>query len=111
MAKHFLVALTNAVEGQEDEFREWYSNTHLRDLLAVPGCRSAKFFGISHTQRIEPPYPFTHMAIYEIDSDDIQGFLDELDRRRGGPEMQISDALSPTKLSLFFAPITSMQAG
>jgi hypothetical protein len=36
MAKYTFVVLTNAVEGKDDAFDEWYTNTHLGDVLAVP---------------------------------------------------------------------------
>ena len=28
---------TNPLPGQEEEFNEWYSGRHLKDILAVPG--------------------------------------------------------------------------
>ena len=37
MAKYTFVVLTNAVDGKDDTFNEWYTNTHLGDVLAVPG--------------------------------------------------------------------------
>jgi hypothetical protein len=37
MAKYTFVVLTNAVEGKDDAFDDWYTNTHLGDVLAVPG--------------------------------------------------------------------------
>jgi hypothetical protein len=110
MARHVLVALTNSVEGREAEFRDWYSNTHLGDLLAIPGCTSAELFELSHTQRMEPPYPYGYMAIYEIEGDDIQGFIDEMNRRRGTSAMQISDALGPSKTSFYFTRLASKKA-
>ena len=44
MAKYTFVVLTNAVEGKDDAFDEWYTNTHLGDVLAVPGFVSAQRF-------------------------------------------------------------------
>lgn len=32
-----LLVQTNSVAGREDEFNRWYSETHLADVLAVPG--------------------------------------------------------------------------
>jgi hypothetical protein len=45
--KYTLVVLTNAVEGKEAEFNEWYSKTHLKDVIAIPGFKSAQRFKIS----------------------------------------------------------------
>ena len=44
MTKHVLIALTNPVEGREQEFNEWYDNQHVPDFLALPGCVSAQRF-------------------------------------------------------------------
>lgn len=110
MPKHLFVVFTNPVEGREDEFNEWYSKTHLRDLVAIPGCVSATRFELSHTQRMEPPHPWKYMAIYELEIDDIQGFLDELGRRRGGPNLEMTDTLAPGTTSFFFSPIATQKA-
>ncbi len=37
MAKYNLIALTNPLEGRDDEFNDWYTNVHLADVLKLPG--------------------------------------------------------------------------
>ena len=39
--KNLLLVLSNAVEGKEDEFNDWYSNVHLHDGVKVPGFVAA----------------------------------------------------------------------
>jgi hypothetical protein len=41
MARHIMVVMTNAVDGQEEAFNDWYDNQHLRDVLAIPGIKGA----------------------------------------------------------------------
>ena len=65
MAKYTFVVLTNAVEGKDDAFDEWYTNTHLGDVLAVPGFVSAQRFKLTDVQRAKPPHPFRYLALYE----------------------------------------------
>ena len=58
MAKYTFVVLTNAVEGKDDAFDEWYTNTHLGEVqLAVPGFVSAQRFKLTDAQRAKPPHP------------------------------------------------------
>jgi hypothetical protein len=33
MPKHLMLVLTNPVEGKDAEYNEWYTNTHLPDIL------------------------------------------------------------------------------
>jgi hypothetical protein len=44
MEKHLFVVFTNAVEGQEDIYNEWYTDVHLKDVLKVPGIVAAQRF-------------------------------------------------------------------
>ena len=52
MAKYLLISLSNAVEGKEDEFNDWYTNRHMLDLLAVDGFVAAQRF---RRANVEPP--------------------------------------------------------
>ena len=95
MGRYKLVVLANPVEGREDEFNDWYSNTHLADVVAIPGYRSAERFrlldpmGFPHAQR--------YLAIYDIETDDPERATAALLARRGTELMMISDALDQTK--------------
>jgi hypothetical protein len=70
-ATYKFVVLTNAVEGREDEYNDWYTNRHLPDVLAIPGIVEAVRFELAGTQRIAPPWPYRYLAIYDIETDDI----------------------------------------
>ncbi|MDB5481413.1 MAG: hypothetical protein JWO83_2466 [Caulobacteraceae bacterium] len=107
MPKHLFVVFTNAVDGLESEFNQWYSDTHLPDLLNVPGVGAAQRFSLSHTQMPDTLQPFKYMAIYELETDNIQGVVDELNARLGSPDLVMSDALAPKVDAYFYAPITT----
>jgi hypothetical protein len=103
MERFKLVVLANPTDGREEEFNEWYNNTHLADIVAVPGFRSAQRFmlkepmGFEHRQR--------YLAIYELKCADPQAVLEELYRRRDTPAMILSDALDlRTVVSGVFEP-------
>ncbi|WP_435229569.1 hypothetical protein [Streptomyces sp. Tue6028] len=106
MPRYSYVVLTNPVEGKEDEYNEWYTNTHVHDALAVPGFVSAQRFKLADAQRNEAPYPWSYLAIYEIETDDLQKSIDELSVRYNTPAMVISEALSPERLGLIFEAMT-----
>ncbi len=72
MAKHMLIVLTNAVEGRDDEFNEWYDNQHLDDVLKVPGIVAAQRYALSPVQRMEPPLPRAYFALYDIETANLK---------------------------------------
>jgi hypothetical protein len=65
MAKYKLIALSNPVAGKEQEFNEWYSNVHLRDVASLPGVKSGRRY------RIALDRTWKYAAEYEIECDDI----------------------------------------
>ncbi|WP_439678399.1 hypothetical protein [Embleya sp. MST-111070] len=102
MPRYTYVVLTNPVEGKESEFNDWYTNTHVHDALDVPGFVSAQRFALAHKQRAEAPFPWGYLAIYELETDDLQESIDALGARYNTPEMTISEALHPERLGLIF---------
>jgi hypothetical protein len=93
MAKYTLVVLSNPTAGKESEFNEWYDKVHVPDVLRVPGFVAAQRFKLAGPQLNDAPRPHRYLALYEIDTDDIQASIDELRRRAGTAEMLISDAI------------------
>src|SRR5690242_6674580 len=82
MAKHVFVVLTNPIDGQEDAYNDWYSNTHLADVLKIPGIIAAQRFKLSDVQR-DAVLPFRYLALYEVETDDLSSTLAELKKRAG----------------------------
>ncbi|MGW4287245.1 hypothetical protein ACWEIK_09945 [Streptomyces sp. NPDC004673] len=106
MPRYTYVVLTNPVEGREDEYNEWYTNTHVHDALKVPGFVGAQRFKLAGAQRNEAPYPWQYLALYEIETDDLQKSIDELAARYDTPAMVISTALHPQRLGLIYEELT-----
>ncbi|GEM31280.1 hypothetical protein NN3_22870 [Nocardia neocaledoniensis NBRC 108232] len=107
MTRYQYAVLTNPVEGREDEFNEWYTNTHVRDVLRIPGFVSAQRFELSSDgQRAAGPHPWRYFALYEIETDDLPAVLDELARRYDTADMVMSSALAPERLGLIYEAIT-----
>jgi hypothetical protein len=77
---------------REDEYNDWYTNTHLPDVLEIPGITAARRFKASD---VAPPpdgsYPYC--AVYELDVDDLASVMPELAARFGDGRMRMSDAM------------------
>jgi hypothetical protein len=73
---------------REDAYNDWYDNTHIPELLAVPGFVSARRYKV-HGAAGEPAY----LAIYELDADDLDAPAKELRARRAAGLGTGSDAL------------------
>jgi hypothetical protein len=78
MGKYRLLALTNCLEGREEEFNKWYDERHVPEVTRVPGVLSGKRF-----QRVggrgEQEPKFEYLVIYDVDVDDPDLFLKTLD--------------------------------
>ena len=96
MARYKLIAMSSPKEGQEAEFNSWYDGTHLPDVLAIPGFISGERFVNVF------PNPYRYVAIYEIETDDLQAVLAQLTGRAGTGQMIVSDALDPASVLMTF---------
>jgi hypothetical protein len=105
MRYHFVV-LTNATDGQDQAYNDWYNEVHLPDVLSVPGFVAAQRFKLSQEG---PPQDFTHgyLAIYEVETDDLEGAHRALQAASGTDAMVISPALDrDSAVAVYFEAIT-----
>jgi hypothetical protein len=104
MAKHVLVVLSNAVDGADEKFNDWYTNTHIGDVLKVPGFVAAQRFKLSEAQLGGGETPYRYLALYEVDSADLAATGSAL---TGGSDMYIDPALDRSRTTAwFYTPIT-----
>ena len=79
MARWFnLVESSCADPAREDEFNNWYNNVHIPDVLSCPGFVGAIRYEIAAAQEGRGKY----VAVYEIDTDDIDKTMEERSKRR-----------------------------
>jgi hypothetical protein len=99
MANYILVVPSSAKAGKDDDYNRWYDETHLGDLLAIPGVKSGKRYDA------DPASPNTpdanYVAVYEIETDDPGAVMAELGRRAMAGEMEISPALDPASAKMW----------
>jgi hypothetical protein len=91
-----LIVFTSPVEGREDEYNDWYDNTHLAEFTALPGVISGKRFRLSPTG---PMAKQSYAAIYEL-NDDPANVLKAMDAAIKGGSMHMTDALDPASISM-----------
>jgi len=67
----FVVDSNCADPAREDEFNEWYNNTHVPDLLETPGVvRGTRY------ERLDPAEgQAKYLTIYEIETDDFPALV------------------------------------
>ena len=110
MTRHVLLVLSNAANGRDDEFNDWYTNVHLPDVLAVDGFVAAQRFRLADAQ-LQPdrPAPHRYLAVYDIEADDPSAPLQALLSGVMSGAIPLSDTLDLATLTTFaFTPITDL---
>jgi len=93
MPKYKLVVMTRPVDGREQEYNDWYREVHLPDLVAIDGIKSAQRFRLSRAV-VPNAEPLPYLAIYDVETDDIDKTLEDLQSCATSGRMFISPALS-----------------
>ena len=109
MGKWLLVMETDCNNpSQEKEFNDWYENTHLPDVLSVPGIKRATRYEIGNP--VEGRGKF--MALYEIETEDALQTLVELSEgmTRWTEQGRVSELVNILSVNLYrqiTAPVES----
>jgi hypothetical protein len=94
MDQYKFVVMTNPVGGREEEYNRWYDERHLHDVISIPGIVSAQRFALDRAVG-DGPEPYRYLAIYDIESDDLDATFATFFAVSGTERMPISDALAP----------------
>jgi hypothetical protein len=95
-----MFALTNARAGREEEYERWSKDRHLADVLAVPGVVSGECFRLT-----APAGQWQYFTLYEVETEDPGGLLQEIRSRVGTDAMPMSASLdSKTSFMGLFEP-------
>ena len=103
MSTQYFMVLSDPVEGQEAAYNDWYDNRHLADVLAVDGFVSAQRFRLSRQKPPEGTPASSYLAIYEMETDDVDATLAALMARLGTDVMPVSPAIDAGRLGMFVA--------
>jgi hypothetical protein len=109
--RHIYIALTNAIEGRDAEFIEWYSEHHLREIVQkIPGFLTGRLYGLNALQQpgrgARPmQFPYKYLAIYQIEMDDIGSIDRALEViRRETPNTSHNGKLDPDHRGWVYTP-------
>lgn len=120
MTRYSWLVLTNAVPGREAEFDRWYNEVHVPDLLRVPGVigvtrgrlaasqTASGTSGISVVPTEQTELAHRYLAMYIIETDDLDKVLRTVAERAGTDEMVMSDALGQEIATMCFEDIFSV---
>ena len=103
MTEYRFVVLSNAVEGRDAEYDDWYNNRHIHDVLKVPGItRGQRFVWDNESLSGGVPPSHRYLAIYEIHTDDLNETLNYLYKNSGTDLMPLSDAMAQDSVAVFY---------
>jgi len=68
MAKFKMIVLSSPVPGEEARFNDWYQNTHIPEVLTVPGMQGAQRYRLF--AKLLGSGSNEWLTIYDIESDD-----------------------------------------
>ncbi|MEE8248404.1 MAG: hypothetical protein V3S87_14220 [Alphaproteobacteria bacterium] len=108
MARQLFMVLSEAVEGREDDYNDWYENTHLDEVIATSAVVSAQRFKLADRRGVEAPNRY--LAIYEVEVDDPGEVFPSVDA--GGDKRNNTDALDRSSLGAWvWTPIGVKHGG
>jgi hypothetical protein len=77
MPKGVFLAFSNPADGANaDDYNQWYDDVHAKEVLALPGVRSARRFRLADSQVMpgDDANGRRYLALYEVDVDDWAQF-------------------------------------
>jgi hypothetical protein len=89
--------MTKHVVGREAEYNDWYSNQHLRDVLKVPGFKTAQRFKLAPD---DESAQFRYLAIYEFEAESAADAAASLQKIAGTLDMVISEGMDMQNVSV-----------
>ncbi|SEQ43875.1 hypothetical protein SAMN04488038_106181 [Solimonas aquatica] len=91
MAQYRMVVLSAPVPGREAEYNHWYQQVHLPEVLRLPGFVAAQRLRLAHNLVEASAHPYA--AIYELETEDLPGLLQQLRDAAAGGGLQMSEAI------------------
>jgi hypothetical protein len=108
MSKMVMLVFSDAVSAErEAAYNEWYDNTHLADVTAIPGVLSARRFKLADVASAFGGVladGARYLALYEIETADPEGVEREMRERLGDGRLRPTDTMAsdPPALAVYF---------
>lgn len=100
MPRYRMISFSRPVPGREDDYNHWYQHVHLPEIMPFPGMIGAQRFHVSHFMAGDDSLPY--VAIYELETDDIDGALAAINDGLATGRLTMTDAVDG---SLAFAVV------
>ena len=95
-----MLVFIRPLDGKEEEFNQWYNNTHLQEVVAVEGFISAQRYALTEAQQI-PDQDYKYLAMYELEDESVATTIENLLAASGTMDMGDSADLASAKVSVF----------
>ncbi|MEV0358256.1 hypothetical protein AB0H71_19625 [Nocardia sp. NPDC050697] len=102
MTEAKMLVFSNAVEGQDDAFNEWYDTTHLADVVKVPGISAGQRYDLvpgALPGRAAAAPAHRYLAVYDLTAEPAE-VVAEFTKRAGSGEIPLSPTLDVASLSV-----------
>jgi hypothetical protein len=100
MAKYVMVVQSNAVDGRDGDYNDWYDTIHFQDICDLAGVTSGRRF--EATPIAMGPAGQPYLSIFEIETDDPATLMAEMGKRSADGAMRQTDSLDPSSIALWF---------
>lgn len=111
--RYMLFVYSRPTPGMQEEYDQWYSNTHLHDVLELDGFAAAQRWVFDHPHPADGPEPeWRNVALYEVPAEDyeraraslIASGIERAEALAEGrtPQVPISPALDETRVAYWF---------
>ncbi|HEY9544845.1 MAG TPA: hypothetical protein VIR56_02495 [Solimonas sp.] len=80
MSRYMFVVHSNAAEGREQEYNDYMAG-HVDDILALPGVIWGRRGTVAKAQARPAPDAHQYITVFEVETDDLQAFIDEMNAR------------------------------
>lgn len=103
MPKFLMIAQSAPVEGREQEFNDWYQNTHLPDVVAIAGFMRAQRYEVG--AHISGTEPLPYLTVYEIEAESAESARQALIDAAMAGKTPVSDVLDRSLMTTtIFSP-------
>lgn len=104
-----LIVMSNPNDGRHDEFNDWYSNIHVRDVMRLPGSAAVQRLGLADAQPAGgggamPDRTYDYLAVYEVIDAELVSAGHSV---CFSPAMLISDSFCFEMLNAYYSPFVT----
>ncbi|MCK9453477.1 MAG: DUF695 domain-containing protein [Bacteroidales bacterium] len=101
MKPHLILALTNPVDGKEEEYNKWYDSIAMPTYKSLPGLVPLgrfKAVDVPHLYPFEMQNQFKYLSLYYFMADDPEVFMENIKKAFSNrPEYEFSSCVDKDK--------------